>query len=161
MASPHTQIFIDKWHRIFAENDPALMWPLIHEDIEFYSPAIYRPKHGRQSVYETLALVFDILTDYRVTDTWVKDHEILFEFEAGVGKYVLQGIDRFQLNEEGKITHMKVWLRPLTGLKELARIIAAKELERHLSSKSGYQKAIARAQIRTGKLIISLKEGLK
>ena len=35
MTSSQTQTFIDHWHRVFAENDPDLMLPLIHEDITF------------------------------------------------------------------------------------------------------------------------------
>ena len=161
MTSSHAQDFIDKWHRIFEENDPKLMLPLIHEDIEFYSPAVFQPKRGKQIVFATLKLVFDIFKDYRVTDTWVKGHEVLFEFETRVGKYTLQGLDRFRLDDEGKIVQMKVWIRPLTGLKELARTVANAEIDEHLASKSGPQRIITRAQIRTSKLISTIKEGLQ
>ena len=91
-------------------------------------------------IFETLKLVSGIFEDYHVTDTWVKDKDVLFEFEAKVGKFTLQGIDRFRLDEDGKIIEMKVWIRPLTGLKELARTVARCELDRQLTSKSGLQK---------------------
>ncbi len=161
MTSSHTQTFIDKWHAIFEKNDPELMLPLIHEDIEFYSPAVFKPKHGKQIVFETLKRVFGIFKDYRVTDTWVKDNEVLFEFETRVGKFTLQGMDRFLLDEDGKIVQMKVWIRPLSGLKELARIVAKAEIDEHLASKSGWENMIARTQIRSSKLINGLKDGLK
>ena len=161
MTSPQTQTFIDQWHRIFEENNPELMLPLIHEDIQFYSPAVYSPKHGKQIVFETLKLVFGIFEDYRVTDTWVKDREVLFEFETKVGKYTLQGIDRFRLDEDGKIIQMKVWIRPLTGLRELARTVAKHELERHLSGTSTLNALAIRTKLRTAKLMKSITDGLK
>ncbi len=161
MTSSHAQDFIDKWHQIFEKNDPSLMLPLIHDDIEFYSPAVFQPKHGKQIVFETLERVFGIFKDYRVTDTWVKSSEVLFEFETRVGKFTLQGVDRFTLDEQGKVVQMKVWIRPLTGLKELARTVAKAEIDEHLASKNKWEKMVARTQIRSTKLINGLKDGLK
>lgn len=160
MEQNHTSAFIAQWHRIFAENDPALMLPLIHEDIEFFSPALFRPKHGKDNVFATLKRVFGIFERYRVTDTWVRDNEVLFEFETQVEGYRLQGIDRFRLDEEGKIIEMKVWIRPLTGLKHLAGIVARRELDDLLADKSFPAKIATRAKFRMLKLLRALGEGL-
>ena len=161
MNTTQTQSFIEHWHRIFEENDPSLMLPLIHDDIEFYSPAVYAPKHGKQNVFATLSLVFDVFKDYRVTDSWTRNGEVLFEFETKVGKFTLQGIDRFRLDEDGKIVQMKVWIRPLTGLKELARTVAKRELENHLAQKSTLERFTIRAKLRAGGLLKSITEGFK
>ena len=126
MTSPHVQAFIEQWHRVFDENDPQLILPLIDDDIEFYSPAIFAPKRGKEVVFGLLLVVFDVFENYRVTDTWTKDNELMFEFETEVGKYTLQGIDRFRLNADGKVEQMKVWIRPLSGLQELARQVMAR-----------------------------------
>ncbi len=161
MNNQARQNFITRWHRIFAENDPHLMLPLIHEDIIFYSPAIYRPKQGKQVVFKTLQLVFHVFQDYRVIDTWTKDQDVLFEFEAKVGKYGLQGIDRFRLDETGKIIEMKVWIRPLSGLKELARIVARQELENRLADLGPIERLQIRTKFRTMQLIKSLQEAIR
>ena len=161
MSKENTQKFIDHWHRIFEENDSTLMLDLIHDDIEFYSPAVFKPKNGKQIVYDTLKLVFEIFEDYRVTDTWVKGNEVLFEFETKVGKYTLQGIDRFVLDDSGKIIKMKVWFRPLSGLKHLAKTVAERELDNHLANKSSLQKFLIRSQIRTKGLVNALRDELK
>lgn len=157
----NTQNFIEKWHQIFETNDSSLMLALIHDDIEFYSPAVFKPKHGKKIVSETLKLVFELFENYRVTDTWVKGNEVLFEFETEVGKFTLQGIDRFELDETGKIIKMKVWFRPLSGLRHLARTVARRELENHLSGKSALQKFAVKTQVRIGGLISAIKDGLK
>ncbi|MDP6674668.1 MAG: nuclear transport factor 2 family protein, partial [Gammaproteobacteria bacterium] len=91
MKSTGSQVFIEQWHQVFEQNDPSLILPLIDDDIEFYSPAIFAPKRGKNEVFELLTIVFEIFSGYRVTDTWTKDNEVIFEFEVQVGKYTLQG----------------------------------------------------------------------
>ncbi len=156
-----TQSFIEQWHRVFEQNDPGLIVPLIDDDIEFYSPAIFAPKRGKTEVLELLSVVFDIFEGYRVTDTWEKDNEVMFEFEARVGKYALQGIDRFRLNDVGKVVQMKVWIRPLTGLKELARIVARRGLESHLANQGAIRKTAYRVQARVVTLKKAIEDGMK
>jgi len=161
MDSTQVQLFIEQWHRIFEHNDPDLILPLIDDDIEFYSPAIFAPKCGNTEVFELLSIVFDIFEDYRVTDTWIKGNEVLFEFETRVGKFKLQGIDRFQLNDDGKVVQMKVWIRPLTGLKELARTVMKRGLESHLANQGAIRRMAYRAQIRAVTLMKAIGEGLR
>jgi len=161
MNSTRTQSFIEQWHQIFEQNDPSLILPLIDDDIEFYSPAIFAPKRGKTTVFELLRVVFDVFESYRVTDTWTKGDEVIFEFEAGVGKYTLQGIDRFLLNNDGKVVQMKVWIRPLSGLKELARAVTKRGLEDHLSDRSAVSKSAIRVQARAVTLLKAVEEGFK
>lgn len=161
MNSNRSQSFIEQWHRVFEHNDLGLIVPLIDDDIEFYSPAIFSPKHGKQEVLELLSVVFDIFEGYRVTDTWTKGNEVMFEFEVRVGKYTLQGIDRFRLNDAGKVVQMKVWIRPLTGLKELARSVAKRGFEHHLANQSAIRKMAYRVQARAVNLKKAIEEGFK
>jgi len=161
MNSNRTQVFIEQWHRIFEHHDPELILPLIDDAIEFYSPAIFAPKRGKTEVFALLRVVFDIFDGYRVTDTWTKQDEVLFEFEARVGKYKLQGIDRFRLNDEGKVVEMKVWIRPLSGLKELARTVMERGLERQLAGQGAVRRAACRVQARATMLRTALRDGLR
>jgi hypothetical protein len=156
-----TQSFIEQWHRVFEQNDPGLIVPLFDDDIEFYSPAIFAPKRGKTEVLELLRVVFDVFEGYRVTDTWTKNNEVMFEFEARVGKYTLQGIDRFRLDDVGRVTQMKVWIRPLSGLKELARIVTKRGLENHLANQGAIGRTAYRVQARAVTLKKAIEEGLK
>ena len=161
MNPTQLQAFIDQWHQIFEQNDPGLIVPLFDDDIEFCSPAIFAPKHGKTEVFELLSVVFDVFEGYRVTDTWVKDNEVMFEFEVRVGDYTLQGIDRFKLNDGGKVVQMKVWIRPLTGLKALARAVMKRGFESHLANQNAIKKTAYRVQARAIRLKKALEEGLK
>jgi len=135
--------------------------PLIDDDIEFFSPAIFSPKRGKTDVFELLSVVFDIFEGYRVTDTWTKGNEVMFEFEAQVGKYTLQGIDRFQLNDDGKVVQMKVWIRPLTGLKALARAVTKRGLESQLANQGLLKRFTYRMQVRAAILKNAIAEGFR
>ncbi len=161
MDSTRIQAFIEQWHRIFEQNDPALILPLFDDEIEFFSPAIFAPKRGKAAVFELLSVVFDIFEGYRVTDTWTKGDEVMFEFEVRVGKYTLQGIDRFRLNADGKVVQMKVWIRPLSGLKELARTVTKQGLEQHLASQGAIRKTVDRARARAAVLKKAVEEGFR
>jgi len=161
MNSTRSQSFIEQWHRIFEYNDPSLILPLIDDDIEFYSPAIFAPKRGKTEVFELLSVVFDIFEGYHVTGTWTKGNEVIFEFETRVGKYTLQGIDRFRLNDDGKVVQMKVWIRPLTGLKELARTVTKRGLDSHLANQSTIKRTAYRARVRAVTLMKAIEEGFK
>ena len=161
MNSTRSQVFIEQWHRVFEQNDPSLILPLISDDIEFYSPAIFTPKRGKAEVFALLSVVFEIFEGYRVTDTWTKGNEVMFEFEARVGKYTLQGIDRFRLNDDGMVVQMKVWIRPLTGLKELARTVMKRGLESYLVDQGVIRKIAYRLQVRAVILMKAVNEGFR
>lgn len=161
MGATRLQSFIDQWHQIFERNDPTLILPLIADDIEFFSPAIFTPKRGKTEVFELLSVVFDIFEDYRITDTWEKGNEVMFEFEVRVEQYTLQGIDRFRLNEDGQVVQMKVWIRPLTGLKALARAVSKRGFERYLSNQSAIKRVAYRAQARAVRLKMAIREGFQ
>lgn len=161
MTAQRAQAFIEQWHRVFAQNDPELILPLIDDDIEFYSPAIFAPKRGKQEVFTLLRVVFDIFEGYRVTDTWTKGDDVMFEFEARVGKYTLQGIDRFRLGDDGRVVQMKVWIRPLTGLKDLARAVLRRQLEHQLAGQSAVKKVVYRALARARILMNVMGEAFR
>ncbi|MDP6674636.1 MAG: hypothetical protein QGH93_07305, partial [Gammaproteobacteria bacterium] len=70
-------------------------------------------------------------------------------------------IDRFRLNDDGKVVQMKVWIRPLTGLKELARTVTRRGLDGHLANQGMVNKMVVRAQVRLATLMRAIQEGFK
>lgn len=161
VTAPRIDAFIQKWHELFERGDPERLLPLIHNEVEFYSPAIFAPKRGRRTVFELLRVVYTVFENYRVTDTWVKENRVMLEFEAEVGKYTLQGIDRFALDPEGKVIQLKVWLRPLTGVKELARRVADTELDEYLATRGTAERGIIRARVRATRIIEGIRDGFR
>jgi len=106
------------------DHDAALA--TIADDVEFRSPAVYKPYHGKEQVSEILRLVETVFENFRYTDEWRDGRTTILFFEANVGDRDLQGIDILEDNTDGLIERFTVMVRPLSGLQALAGTMAAR-----------------------------------
>jgi hypothetical protein len=114
--------------------------PWVTDDVVLVSPALFRPKSGKTVVTEILRDVLTSFDGYKVTKTWIDGSEILLEFDANVKGMSLQGVDRITLNSEGRMTQLKVYIRPFKGLKALISSV----VELNIGRLRGPRKLIAR-----------------
>ena len=96
------------------------------DDIEFRSPAVYKPYHGKEQVEGILRLVATVFENFRYTNEWRDGRTTILFFEANVGDRDLQGIDILEENEAGEIARFTVMIRPLSGLQAVAGTMAAR-----------------------------------
>jgi hypothetical protein len=96
------------------------------DDIEFRSPAVHKPYHGKEQVAGILRLVATVFENFRYTNEWRDGRTTILFFEANVGDRDLQGIDIIEENEAGKIERFTVMIRPLSGLQAVAGTMAAR-----------------------------------
>ena len=94
------------------------------DDIEFRSPAMYKPYHGKEQVVGILRLVATVFENFRYTNEWRDGRTTVLFFEANVGDRTLQGVDILEENETGQIETFTVMIRPLSGLQALAGTMA-------------------------------------
>ena len=94
------------------------------DDIEFRSPAVYKPYHGKEQVAGILRLVATVFENFRYTNEWRDGRTTVLFFEANVGDRTLQGVDILEENETGQIETFTVMIRPLSGLQALAGTMA-------------------------------------
>jgi hypothetical protein len=106
------------------EHDAALA--TLADDVEFRSPAVYKPYHGKEEVSEILRLVGTVFENFRYTNEWRDGRTTILFFEANVGDRELQGIDILEDNAHGLIERFTVMVRPLSGLQALAGTMAAR-----------------------------------
>jgi hypothetical protein len=106
------------------DHDAALA--TIADDVEFRSPAVYKPYRGKQDVGEILRLVSTVFENFRYTNEWRDGRTTILFFEANVGDRDLQGIDILEDNDAGLIERFTVMVRPLSGLQALAGTMAAR-----------------------------------
>jgi hypothetical protein len=107
-----------------ADHDAALA--TIADDVEFRSPAVYKPYHGKEQVGGILRLVATVFENFRYTSEWRDGHTTILFFEASVGDRDLQGIDILEENANGLIERFTVMIRPLSGLQAVAATMAAR-----------------------------------
>jgi hypothetical protein len=96
------------------------------DDVEFRSPAVYKPYQGREQVEGILRLVATVFENFRYTNEWRDGRTTILFFEANVGDRDLQGIDILEENEAGQIEKFTVMIRPLSGLQAVAATMAAR-----------------------------------
>jgi hypothetical protein len=96
------------------------------DDIEFRSPAVYKPYHGKEQVEGILRLVATVFENFRYTNEWRDGRTTILFFEANVGDRDLQGIDILEENEAGEIEKFTVMIRPLSGLQAVAQAMQAR-----------------------------------
>jgi hypothetical protein len=110
---------------IEAGDDDAAVATLAH-DIEFRSPAVYKPYHGKEQVEGILRLVATVFENFRYTNEWRDARTTILFFEANVGDRELQGVDILEENRDGLIERFTVMIRPLSGLQAVAAAMAAR-----------------------------------
>jgi len=99
---------------------------LLAPDVEFRSPAVYRPYRGRETVVALLRVVASVFEDFRYLDEWRDGPTTILRFEARVGDRELQGVDILEDGSGGLVERFTVMIRPLSGLQTLAATVAAR-----------------------------------
>jgi SnoaL-like domain len=103
---------------LVGDHDAAL--ETIADDVEFRSPAVHKPYHGKEQVDGILRLVATVFEDFRYTEEWRDGSTVILFFEAHVGDRELQGVDILEEDDDGLIARFTVMIRPLSGLQAVA-----------------------------------------
>jgi hypothetical protein len=97
------------------------------EDVRFYSPVVFKPYAGRDSVGAILRAVFRVFEDFRYErEIGVADdpHHALV-FRARVGEREVHGCDFLRTRSDGLVDELTVMVRPLSGALALAEAMRA------------------------------------
>ena len=120
MREPVTHPFAQA---IVADDHDAAVATLA-DDVEFRSPAVHKPYHGKAEVEGILRLVATVFENFRYTAEWRDGRTTILFFEANVGDRELQGVDILEDGDDGSIARFTVMIRPLSGLQAVARTMA-------------------------------------
>ena len=112
--------------RAIEAGDEEAALATLADDVEFRSPAVYQPYHGKEQVEEILRLVATVFENFRYTKEWRDGRTTILFFEASVGDRDLQGVDILEENDAGRIERFTVLIRPLSGLQAVAGTMAAR-----------------------------------
>ena len=125
-----TSDFIRRWEATVASRDLNTLSLLLAEDVTFYSPAVFKPYQGRTAVTLLLGHVMKVFGDLLYTGVYGNDEDgLVMQFETSVDtpekRFVVEGVDIFQLDEEGLVRELRVMLRPLTATQAVAQMMQA------------------------------------
>jgi hypothetical protein len=99
---------------------------LLHDDAVFRSPAVHEPYRGKAAVSHLLRHAAVALEDLRYLDELHGASSVGLVFRAHVGDRDVEGLDHLVIDADGRITELRVMIRPLSGLLALAQTMAAR-----------------------------------
>jgi SnoaL-like domain len=98
----------------------------LREDVVLHSPILFRGFEGREIVTQVLTHVAATLEDFRYTNELVGEGTVMLRFKARVGDRELEGIDFLELDEDGRVAELTVFMRPMSALKAFNEQMAAR-----------------------------------
>lgn len=110
MADPHA------FRRAAEARDSGLLAAALRDDVVLHSPVLFRGFEGREIVSEVLSHVAATLEGLTYVDELVGEQTIALRFRAKVGDRELEGIDFLELDDEGRVAELTVFMRPLSAL---------------------------------------------
>jgi SnoaL-like domain len=110
MPSPHP------FRRAAEAKDLDLLVGTLREDVELHSPILFRGFEGRDAVTQVLTHVAATLEDLTYTDELHEGNTVALRFKARVGDRELEGIDFLELDEDGRVAVLTVFMRPMSAL---------------------------------------------
>jgi SnoaL-like domain len=120
MAAPHP-------FRLAVEaKDLEAATATLREDVVLHSPILFRGFEGREVVMQVLTHVAATLEDFSYTDELAEDGVVVLRFKARVGDRELEGIDFLELDEQGQVKELTVFMRPMSALTAFNEQMAAR-----------------------------------
>jgi hypothetical protein len=128
LLQPKGALTLERWHRMVSINGLGRVGELMHSDIVFRSPAVFKPYHGATAaslILNSVAQVFEDFVYHRQMPS-SDGLGITLEFTARIGDKSLKGVDIIRFNADGLIKEFEVLIRPLNALQTLTEIVADK-----------------------------------
>lgn len=122
---------LNLWHKFIETRGEEVLSELLDENVNFYSPFVWKPKHGRQMTTAILLTATEIFEDFRYVREILGENDWALEFEARIGKLTLRGVDLIRLNDDGKFIDFEVMIRPANALQKLGE-----EMGKRLAAKN-------------------------
>lgn len=119
MAEPHP------FRRAAETHDPELLAAALREDVVLHSPVLFRGFQGRDVVVQVLQFVALTLEDFAYVDDVGEGDTVFLRFRAKVGDRELEGVDVLELDADGLVAELTVFMRPLSALTAFNERMAA------------------------------------
>jgi hypothetical protein len=110
MPEPHP------FRRAAEAKDLDLLAETLRDDVELHSPVLFRGFEGRDVVTQILTHVAATLEDLTYVDELHEGDTVALRFKARVGERELEGIDFLELDAEGRVAVLTVFMRPMSAL---------------------------------------------
>jgi hypothetical protein len=104
------------FRRAAEAKDLDLLTETLREDVVLHSPILFRGFEGREIVSQVLTHVAATLEDFTYTDELAGENTVALRFKARVEDRELEGVDFLELDDEGRVKELTVFMRPMSAL---------------------------------------------
>ena len=119
---------VDAWHLSLEKNDPNILYDVLDDSFEFFSPAVFKSKEKYMGfIYLMEASETFLGKDFSYKREIIGEDNAVLEFECTINDVAVNGVDLFKWNEDNKFTEMKVMIRT-----EKALDAVKSEMTKHL-----------------------------
>ena len=119
---------LDKWYGYIKSHDATALWDLLHPDAVFESPVVHTPQRGREITFKYLVGAEQVLggEGFAYVGEWRSERGAVLEFKKTIDGIKINGVDIITFDDDGRITHFKVMVRPLKAMNLLHRLMGEK-----------------------------------
>lgn len=112
---------LDKWHQVAENGDLKLLKSILAKDATFYSPLLFKPKHGKAQVAGFLMAAAKMFegNGFHYVKEVIGEYDAVLEFNATIDGILVDGVDIITWNEQGLITEFKVMIRPFSAVQKV------------------------------------------
>ena len=113
---------------ITKKNDPNILYDVLDDSFEFFSPAVFKSKEKYMGFIYLMAASETFLgKDFSYKRQIIGEDNAVLEFECTINDVAVNGVDLFKWNKDNKFTEMKVMIRT-----EKALDAVKSEMTKHL-----------------------------
>ena len=117
---------MERFRRAVEAKDVDGMVGCLADGVVFQSPLVFRPYVGRDAVGRLLRAAASVFEDFRYVAELSGSGQTALVFQARVAGRDIQGIDLGQVDADGLLTHLTVFVRPLSAALALGEAMRAR-----------------------------------
>jgi hypothetical protein len=114
---------LEAYHTAASAKDAAGVLACMADDIRMYSPTKKTPFEGKAMVAFLFPHLFEVLEDFRFTETVANGETAVIFFTCKIGGRDAEGCDVLRFNEAGYINDFRVLIRPLPAVAAMNEIM--------------------------------------
>ena len=102
---------INRWHQSLEKKDLNILYDLLADDFQFYSPVVFKPKDKHMGFIYLIAASETFLhaDDFHYEKEIINENSACLEFKCTMDGREVNGVDMFEWNSDNKFTEMKVF----------------------------------------------------
>jgi hypothetical protein len=126
---------VEHWYKAMKAKNSGDWNELLEEDVVFHSPVVFTPQQGKKITAMYLLAAAQVFGDisareeapqsdkptsnFRYVNEIIASNSACLEFESEVNGVFINGVDLLAWNDAGKLTEVKVMVRPLQAVNML------------------------------------------